>query len=147
MLNIDLCKEYYPIFIGKTPGLTKENKEMYLFLHNYKLDQVQKELPLLQQSNLDFVLSEARKLNIRYLVINRLEIWGTQNIKCDGWPAIWKLVRKLGIHGGCGNTDQAQTVDTIALFPKDAFNKRWDTFELTFEDGEEYQYNIIKNRM
>lgn len=26
----------------------------------------------------------------------------------SGWPAIWGVVERAGIHGGCGNSDQAQ---------------------------------------
>lgn len=29
----------------------------------------------------------------------------------DGWPAIWGVVKRMGISGGCGNSDQHQIVD------------------------------------
>jgi hypothetical protein len=34
--------------------------------------------------------------------------------RTDGWPAIWGVADRAGIHGGCGNSDQVQA-DTSNL--------------------------------
>ena len=35
-------------------------------------------------------------------------LFASPDIKIDGWPALWEIVREQGLHMGCGNGQQAQ---------------------------------------
>ena len=66
------------------------------------------ELLALRQANLVSLLEVAKQLGIRYISVSKSEIRGYENIRYNGWPAVWEVATILGIDNSCGNTDQRQ---------------------------------------
>jgi hypothetical protein len=144
MIDVKLCDKLYATQIGyNKPRLPGGFDAVHNFLYAKVQDDAMAELAPLQKQNFEMLLAKANAAGMKYLVINYCEIWGTENVKTGPWPAIWQVARDLGIHGGCGNTDQAQIKDARSYLPAHVFNKRWDTTLLTAEEGQQYRCKVI----
>ena len=116
-------------------------------LAEFHAEEYAKELRAMQEENFKNVVALCKEYNIRYIHLGFTEICGCEG-KDDnnrGWksPAIWAISKRLGINGGCGNSDQYQS-DMGPWFPYEAF-AYWDIQEMRILSTEEVSSLDFRN--
>lgn len=98
-------------------------------------ENAERELALVENilvKNIDNFFKVAELLNIPRVFIGTNELVGADDIRLDGWPAIWRLKDivsedgKLKYAAGCGNGDQSQTTDTRYYIPDKYIDRAWN---------------------
>ena len=84
----------------------------------------------IQKTNFDNLMTLCDEYNIRYIAITQYEMCGCEGImtkerftRC----AVWTVSEKLGISGGCGNSDQHQ-LKSGPWFPEQCYGE-WNVPE------------------
>lgn len=107
------------------------------------------ELSTLRLKYINILFNLASRHRIRYLYVGKGEISGCEDIRDNGWPAIWTIVEQAGYPGSCGNGNQYQTSDYAGiLYPEDYYGG-WDlstNTKLSDEETEKKAFNRVVTR-
>lgn len=96
-----------------------------------------------QEENFKNFITLCKEYKFTYIYLGFTEITGCEDKRDSHWPAVWSLVRRLGINGGAGNTDQSQ-LDMGPWFPYEAHN-HWNVNEMRKLTVEEVVHLKFKN--
>jgi hypothetical protein len=82
----------------------------------------------MQTTHTEILFETCKKYDLKYILIEKYEICGCEKHRFNNWPTMWKICDEIGIHAGCGNNDQCQTIDSGIFFTPETYGA-WDLKE------------------